>query len=63
VNNIQKLTQAGLILPNAAFNAADMQVINSLTDAEVAALISVKGKLGEQFLQQHAAARTIGIVF
>jgi hypothetical protein len=52
-----------LILPNAAFNAADMQVINSLTDAEVAALISVKGKLGDQFLQQHAAARTIGIVF
>jgi hypothetical protein len=63
VNNFQRLSQAGLILANAALSASDMQLINSLTSEEVAALISVKGKLGDQFLEQHLASRTIGIVF
>jgi hypothetical protein len=63
VNNFQRLSQAGLILPNAALSASDTQLINSLTADEVSALISVKGKLGEDFLQQHLANRTIGIVF
>jgi hypothetical protein len=63
VNNFQRLSQAGLILPNAALSASDTQLINSLTSDEVSALISVKGKLGEDFLQQHLASRTIGIVF
>lgn len=63
MNNFQKLSQAGLILPNAALGATDMQLINSLTEDEVNALISVKTKLGDQFLQQHLASRTIGIVF
>ena len=63
MNNFQKLSQAGLIMANAALGASDMQLINSLTDDEVNALISVKAKLGEQFLQQNLASRTIGIVF
>ncbi len=63
MNNFQRLSQAGLILPNAALSASDTQLINSLTSDEVSALISVKGKLGEDFLQQHLASRTIGIVF
>jgi hypothetical protein len=50
-------------MANAALSSGDMQLINSLTEAEVEALISVKGKLGDQFLQQHLASRTIGIVF
>lgn len=63
MNNFQRLSQAGLILPNAALSAGDMQLINTLTDDEVSALISVKGKLGDEFLQTHLASRTIGIVF
>jgi hypothetical protein len=63
VNNFQRLSQAGLILSSAALSASDTQLINSLTPDEVSALISVKGKLGEEFLQQHLASRTIGIVF
>ena len=63
MNNFQRLSQAGLILSSAALSAADTQLINSLTPEEVSALISVKGKLGEEFLQQHLASRTIGIVF
>ncbi|HSY11314.1 MAG TPA: aroma-sacti cluster domain-containing protein [Verrucomicrobiae bacterium] len=63
MNNVQRLTQAGLILPNAAaaLNPADQQLINSLTDDEVSALISVKSKLGDDFAQRNS--RTIGIVF
>jgi hypothetical protein len=63
VNNFQKLSQAGLIVANASLSASDMQLVNSLTDDEVSALISVKGKLGDDFLQQNLSSRTIGIVF
>lgn len=63
MNNVQKLMQAGVIHASAAFSAADQQVINSLTDAEVSALISVKSKLGDEFLQRNLASQTIGIVF
>ena len=61
MNNVQRLMQAGLILANAVLSPADQQLINSLTDAEVSALISVKGKLGDDFAQRNS--RTIGIVF
>lgn len=61
MNNVQRLMQAGLIQANAALSPADQQLINSLTDDEVSALISVKGKLGDDFVQRNN--RTIGIVF
>jgi hypothetical protein len=63
VEKIQRLMQAGLIAPTAALSPADQQIINSLSDDEISALISIKGKVGEEFLQRNLASRTIGIVF
>lgn len=66
--NIDDLRTGGVISQNATFNAADTAIINSLTAAEVSALISVKGKLTAEFIANNigsagAAAKTIGIVF
>jgi hypothetical protein len=51
--------EAGLIAANAAFNEADQAVINSLTDQEVSALISISQKIPASFLQQHAGATAV----
>lgn len=66
--NIDTLKTAGLISQNATFNATDTAIINSLTAAEVSALISVSGKLTAEFVANNigsagAATKTIGIVF
>lgn len=76
-NNVQKLAAANLVDADA-LDADDQKVINNLTDAEVDALISIKGKLPASFVQKHfgggaqagaavaqvaPASRTIGIVF
>jgi hypothetical protein len=72
MSNISRLASAGIIAPNATFNTADQQILDSLTDVEVSALISISQKVPASFLQQHCggtaqpvqgAARTIGIVF
>ncbi len=63
MEKIQRLMQAGLIAPNAVLSPADQQIINTLSDDEITALISIKGKVGDEFLQRNLASRTIGIVF
>jgi hypothetical protein len=52
--NIQTLQDAGLIAPDAQFSQADIALINSLSNEEVQALISVRVKLGKEsdFLQR-----------
>jgi hypothetical protein len=71
VGNIDQLTQAGIIPANASLSQADQDVINSLTANEVAALISIKGKLTPDFIQRNlsgggvaaGAKPSLGIVF
>ena len=66
--NIDTLKTAGLISQSATFNATDQAIIDSLTAAEVSALVSVQGKLTAEFIANNigsagAATKTIGIVF
>jgi len=72
MSKLKKLQDAGVIDASATFDAADQAVINSLTDNEITALISIYDKLPPEFMAKHAkqstaktkpAARTIGIVF
>ena len=72
MSNLSRLTDAGLVSANANFNESDMNTINSLSDDEVSALISVSQKVPSSFLQQHCSTqstapspsgRTVGIVF
>lgn len=69
MSNLSRLQAAGIITASATFSASDQQIIDSLTDAEVSALISIKQKVPASFFEQHAQAgiapanRTIGIVF
>jgi hypothetical protein len=75
MSNLSRLQEAGIIAANASFSSSDQQIIDSLTDDEVSALISIKQKVPDSFLQQHVgasgsaaagiapASRTIGIVF
>jgi len=64
VDNVGKLTQAGLISASASLNQEDKDLVNGLTDAEVSALISVKSKLTSGFVQRNlsgaAAVRPAG---
>ena len=67
--NLQTLRDAGLIAADADFSQADLALINSLSVEEVQALISVRAKLGHDFLQRaivpdgDAGAPSIAIVF
>jgi hypothetical protein len=72
MSNLSRLTQAGIIAGSATFNQADQATLDSLSDAEVSALISISQKVPASFLQQHCGVqspqpiqniRTIGIVF
>ena len=63
--NFDRLVQRGIILKPEKFTEGDKQKINTLTPDEVEALISIRGKLGEQFLQQKATGPnpSMAIVF
>lgn len=72
MSNLSRLMDAGLIAGNATFTPAEQQILDSLSDDEVSALISVQQKIPADFLQKHCgvqstqpvpATRTIGIVF
>jgi len=60
-----KLVKKGIIVKPESFTEDDKKRIDSLTPEEVEALISVRAKLGDTFLQQKATgtARSIAIVF
>lgn len=57
MSNYDRLVQAGIINPSAATqpSEAQMKALESLSSAEVDHLISIKEKLGDDFLQQHGA--------
>lgn len=68
MGNIQRLMDAGIIPGGFALSDSDQQVINSLTDDEVSALISIRSKLTPDFIQklQSGGAQrgaSMGIVF
>jgi hypothetical protein len=69
MSNLSRLQAAGIVAATANFNPSDQAIIDSLSDDEVSALISVKQKVPASFFEQHAQAgiapanRTIGIVF
>ena len=72
MSNISRLTGAGLIASGTVFSTDDQTTINSLSDDEVSALISISLKVSLDFLKRNcgsespAAAPTthvVGIVF
>ena len=52
--NVEKLQQAGVIATPHAIEPQDVTAINSLSESEVDALISVKNKLGDDFFKKTA---------
>ena len=52
--NIEQLQHAGIIAKQHNLTADDQTRINSLTEQEVAALISAKNKLGDDMLKKTA---------
>jgi len=61
VGNVEKLTKAGLITSAAALKPADHDLIEKLTEQEVAALISIKSKLTADFTDRHLSATATGV--
>jgi hypothetical protein len=64
-SRIQRLVDAGLIRAGHQFSDQDRQLLESLSEDEVEALISVKTKLGEDFFNRNTvlAYPPVGIVF
>ena len=64
-SRIQRLVDAGLIRTGHQFSDQDRQLLESLSEDEVEALISVKTKLGEDFFNRNTvlAYSPVGIVF
>jgi hypothetical protein len=65
MTNFERLEQAGLISPGHEFSRDDLRLLDSLSSEEVTALISVRAKVGENFLRRntHGDSPPIGIVF
>lgn len=57
MTNYDRLVEAGIINPGAGTKPTDaqMKAIEGLSTAEVDHLITTKSKLGNQFMDQHAA--------
>lgn len=54
--NLATLTKAGVVPANYnLFTPAEKQAIESLSDTEVAAIISTKTKMGTKFFPKHAS--------
>jgi hypothetical protein len=64
-DNLKLLQEAGLLRSGYEFSAEDLQLLRSLSEEEVKALISVKRKVGEDFLNRNTclAYPPVGIVF
>ena len=65
MTNMELLKQAGLIEAGHTFSREDHHLIESLTKDEVNALISVRAKVGEDFLHRNTSGPdpAVGIVF
>jgi hypothetical protein len=61
--NRERLEKAGLITAGYEFPESDEKLIESLTEAEVEALVGVATKLGRDFLEKHGGGPTVGILF
>jgi hypothetical protein len=59
------LQEAGLIVKDHEFSKEDRSLLESLSEDEVEALISIKKKLGENFFRRNTcgAYPPLGIVF
>lgn len=57
------LEQAGLIPAGFEFPSNASEILESLTDDEVQALISIGNKLGRDFLVTYGGGETVGILF
>ena len=57
------LEQAGLIPAGFEFPTNASEILESLTDDEVQALISIGNKLGSDFLLTYGGGETVGILF
>jgi len=55
MNNVDTLIAAGIIPQNHTLTSADMAAINDLSTDEVNTIISLKTKLGGDFLQRNRA--------
>jgi hypothetical protein len=64
-SKIRRLVDAGLIRAGHKFSDEDQMLLESLSEDEVEALISVKTKLGEEFFNRNTdlAYPPVGIVF
>jgi len=58
----ERLEGAGIVKKGHKFSPDDEKVIENLTDEEVDSLISIKEKLGDEFLYKHGG-RSAGILF
>ena len=56
-DNVSRLITAGILDPNAELTPDDMAALESLTDAEVTTIISVKSKLGAEFFERNVKPR------
>ena len=57
------LEQAGLIPAGFEYPSNASEILESLTDDEVQALISIGNKLGRDFLVTYGGGETVGILF
>ena len=53
MENLDLLISAGVIPQNHTLSAGDIEVVNELSSEEVDALIAVKFRLGDDFLQRN----------
>jgi hypothetical protein len=65
MDNFDTLVAARIILNPAAFTAADKAQINTLSQSEVDALISIRQRLGDNFIHPKTTGPTpsMAIVF
>jgi hypothetical protein len=65
MSNQDRLVQAGLIESGYEFSVEDQSILDSLSTEEVDSLISVKGKVGGDFLTRNTSGSNppVGIVF
>jgi hypothetical protein len=54
MSNLEKLKTAGVVPDNHTLTDADTSTIENLSDQEVQSLISLKQKLGDDFVQRNS---------
>jgi hypothetical protein len=53
MTNLEKLIEAGVVPPDHTLTDDDSSVIENLSHLEVACLVDLKQKLGEDFIQRN----------